>query len=359
MIVPRRVPCAVSLMLFIVLTCSQPPRPTFVYIPAGEDSKLVTFKFDSHNGDLTLAGPNVTQRGGLGPLAVDPPHNYLYAALTDNNAIASFKIDKQSGQLTYLNVSTVVGNPAFITIDNSGQWLLGAFYFADRIAIYPIQGGVVSGKEMQLLVSPCHEPHSTWLDETNHYVLAPCLGSDLVLQFKFDEKSGQLSNNTPPYVATDKGAGPRHLAFHPNGKYAYVINEVGSTITGYNRVTQGTIAAFQTVSTLSPNWNGTNAAADVHITPDGKYLYGTNRGNDTIAAYSIDVGSGHLSLIKHYNTEAIPRAFAIDPTGKFIIVAGEVSGYAAVYQISDDGTLIPLKRYYVGSNLMWVLFVTL
>jgi len=328
MIVPRRVPCAVSLMLFIVLTCSQPPRPTFVYIPAGEDSKLVTFKFDSHNGDLTLAGPNVTQRGGLGPLAVDPPHNYLYAALTDNNAIASFKIDKQSGQLTYLNVSTVVG-------------------------------GVVSGKEMQLLVSPCHEPHSTWLDETNHYVLAPCLGSDLVLQFKFDEKSGQLSNNTPPYVATDKGAGPRHLAFHANGNYAYVINEVGSTITGYNRVTQGTIAAFQTVSTLSPNWNGTNAAAAVHITPDGKYLYGTNRGNDTIAAYSIDVGSGHLSLIKHYNTEAIPRAFAIDPTGKFIIVAGEVSGYAAVYQISDDGTLIPLKRYYVGSNLMWVLFVTL
>ena len=178
--------------------------------------------------------------------------------------------------------------------------------------------------------------HSINFDKSNRYAVACDLGIAKILVYKFDSKTGKLELNEQPFFQTRTGAGPRHFAFHPNGKSAFVINELDSTITTFfydgNR---GTLKENQTVPTLPADFSGANTCADIHVSPNGKFLYGSNRGHDSIVSYRIDK-KGKLEFIEHTSTGGkTPRNFAIDPTGKFLLAANQNSDSVVVFRIDE------------------------
>jgi 6-phosphogluconolactonase len=187
-------------------------------------------------------------------------------------------------------------------------------------------------------------PHSIVLDPANNYVFVPDLGLDKVMQYRFDRANGQLSANQPPYSETIPGSGPRHLVFHPSGTKAYVINELDSTVTAYAYDSErGWFERLQTISTLPGDYSGSNLAADLHLTPDGNFLFGSNRGHDSIACYKVDQTTGWLTHLAFIQTGGRkPRGFAIDPTGSYLLAANQESHSIVTFRIDQEtGMLNP------------------
>jgi len=351
---------AASVLCLILVGIELASSQTIVYVSSANANKICSFIL-LENGNLVPNG-NTSIQGGPGPLAVDPAKEFLYVAL--NSAIATYSI-QAGGALSLVGVSPIVDipSPVMIETDANGEFLLVAYWGeafgqTGKIAIYPVDlDGTILSTPTQVLV-PCLNPHSIWHDTTNKFVYVPCMGSDEVLQYVFDHDTGTLKPNTPAFVPTPKGAGPRHLTFHPNGKIVYVIDELGNTMTTYAKATDGTLQQIQLISTLPPDWNGTDNAADVHITPDAAYLYGSNRGNNSIVAFTVDKTTSLLTYLGVWPTVNWPRAFNIDPSGKWLISAGQLSGTIREYAINKDGTLTILRDLVIGDNLLWVLFVT-
>lgn len=189
-------------------------------------------------------------------------------------------------------------------------------------------------------------PHAHWIETTpdNRFAIAVDLGLDELLVYRFDASKGSLIPNDPPFASLDPGAGPRHLAFHPNGKLAYVVNELQSTITAFTYdPSGGTLQKLNTISTLPKNFTGVNDTAEIHVHPSGKFLYASNRGHDSIALFSIDGRTGALTLVDHFPTQGkTPRDFDIDPTGKFLFVANQGTNNIVVFRIDlNNGKLTP------------------
>jgi len=192
-------------------------------------------------------------------------------------------------------------------------------------------------------------------------VFIPNLGGDVVLQQKFDAQTGMMSANTPPSIATKKGAGPRHIVFHPNDRFAYLMNELDATVGAYAfDNTKGVLSELQTVSALPADFKGKPSAADIHVTPNGQFLYASERGSHTLAAYRIDAASGRLTPVGNFPTETKPRGFAIDPRGRYLLCVGQESHSLTVHAI-DGGTgkLMTVKQYPMGQNPNWVEIVDL
>jgi 6-phosphogluconolactonase len=188
----------------------------------------------------------------------------------------------------------------------------------------------------------------------------PNTGADKVLQFKFDPATGKLSPNSPAELATGTNTGPRHFWFHPSRNYVYFVNEKGSSVTCCRLDTQaGTLSAFQTIPTLPADFAGNNTCAHIETTPDGKYLYASNRGHDSLAVFSVDPSTGRLTAMGQQPTEKTPRAFAIDPSGRYLFAAGQASNQLASYRIGDDGRLQPLNVIPIGKGPAWVQIVTI
>ena len=189
-------------------------------------------------------------------------------------------------------------------------------------------------------------PHAHWIETTpdNRFAIAADLGLDKLLVYRFDAKTGALTPNTPSYAALDPGAGPRHLASHPNQKFVYALNELQSTITAFTYdKSRGTLQKLNTVSALPKNFSGNNTAAEIKVHPSGKFLFASNRGDDSIAAFSIDAHTGDLTLIDFFPTQGkTPRNFEIDPTGKLLLVANQDSNNIVVFRIDQSsGRLTP------------------
>jgi 6-phosphogluconolactonase len=221
--------------------------------------------------------------------------------------------------------------------------------------VYPIQNGIVNSKAVQVMDAPMN-PHMIKTDASGKYVLVPNKGADQVQQFIFN-KDGSLTPNTPSKVSFKQNTGPRHFTFNPSGDKVYVVNEISCTVDAfrYNKK-EGTLAGpFQEITTKPSDFNSDNTCADIHITPNGKYLYASNRGHDSLAGYAVDQKTGILTPIGWFATEKEPREFAIDPSGEFVIAAGESSGRIALYRIKDGGKLAQLKTYEVGHWPVWVL----
>ena len=186
--------------------------------------------------------------------------------------------------------------------------------------------------------------HSITLDPANRYAFAADLGTDKVMIYRLDAARGKLIPNKPPWACTKPGAGPRHFAFHPSGKYAYVINELDSTMMAFTYDgSRGSLTEIQIAPTLPEGWEGTNYCADVHVHPGGRFLYGSNRGHDSIVIYAIDPSTGRLALRGHGPTLGkAPRNFAIDPTGTFLLAANQDSDNIVVFRIDPaTGLLSP------------------
>ena len=329
----------------------------------GEKSKGVyVSRLDLASGALTrpeLAGETASPSF----LAVHPSQNFLYAINEIGNfqgkesgSVSAFTIDRNTGRLTALNQQPSVGRgPAHLVVDKAGRNVLVANYGGGSVAVVPIgtdgalkppsafiqhTGGSVDPERQK---GP--HAHSINLDPANRFAYAADLGLDKVLVYRFDADKGSLVANDPPFAQVAAGAGPRHFAIHPNG-FAYVINEMSVTVTAFRRdIERGSLTELQTISTLPPGQGVESgfSTADVQVHPSGRFLYGSNRGHDSIVVFAIDQKSGRLTYVENRPTQgSTPRGFGIDPSGSYLLAANQRSDSVVVFRIDKQtGRLTP------------------
>jgi 6-phosphogluconolactonase len=229
------------------------------------------------------------------------------------------------------------------------------------MAALPIgDDGRVQGPPSQILPN-LPKAHSILVDASNKNVYSGVLEKDVILQMKFDATTGTLSPNTPGSIGTKAGAGPRHIRFHPSGKFLFLITETTATIGSYAiDKDKGTLTELQFVETLPGGYKEQPAAADLQVTPDGRFLYGSERKTSTLTGFRIDADKGTLSAIGRFDTEKTPRGFGIDPRGRFLYSVGLDSNAMTAYVIDpQSGALKPIKQYQMGAMPNWIEFVDL
>jgi 6-phosphogluconolactonase len=290
-------------------------------------------------------------------LAIHPGRRYLYAVNEVNEVngtkaggVSAFSRDPRSGALTPLNRQPSGGpGPAHISADRDGAHALVANYGGGSVAVLPIgpdgrlqaPSSVVQHAGNSVNPQRQKEPHAHCIvvDSGNRFAYAADLGLDRILIYRFDAEKGTLTANDPPFAQVEPGSGPRHFAFHPKGRFAYVINEMTCTITAFEHdAGRGALAALQTISTLPHGQEVAKgfSTAEIQVHPSGLFLYGSNRGHDTIAVFSIDAKTGRLTHVQHESTQgSTPRNFGIDPTGRYLLAANQRSDSVVVFRIDQ------------------------
>jgi 6-phosphogluconolactonase len=329
----------------------------FVYVALGGENRIAVFAMEPATGGLRPAG-EVPLPGGPGPLAIDPGRCCVYAGLRSTRQLCAFRLDATSGALSLIGTVDLGADPCYLSMDRRGRYLLSASYSGGLVGVHRIaaDGSVATPPVEWRTTAPC--AHSIQTDPTNRFAFVPHVAeSNVLFQFTFDEVTGRLAPNPVPRVAPPEGTGPRHYEFHPSLPVLYCGNEQGSSVTAYRLdPEQGTLEPFQTLSTLPEGFTGENTTAQIHLAPPGRFLYVSNRGHDSIAAFAVESGTGRLSAIGHQTTEPMPRAFNHDPYGRYLYAGGLTSGQLASYRIDPHtGVLTPLEIYAVGKNPMWVL----
>jgi 6-phosphogluconolactonase len=284
-------------------------------------------------------------------LTIDRKRRFLYAVNEvsqfngkPSGALTSFAIDRTSGELSRINQkASEGGSPCYVTLDGNERFALVANYEAGNISVLPIKrdGSVddtVSvmqheGSSVNRDRQQGPHAHCVVVDKVNRYVFAVDLGIDKILGYKFNARTGKLTKHSE--ISLKPGAGPRHFTFHRNNKQAYVINELDSTVTAFNYdASRGLLKDHQTISTLPGGFSGENSCADLHVSPNGKFLYGSNRGHDSIVVFAIDGRSGRLTYVENVSTGGkTPRNFTIDPTGRLLLAANQKSDSVVTFWI--------------------------
>jgi 6-phosphogluconolactonase len=313
---------------------------------SGYSPDIDWFSVDSTTGGLASVGDVASFGTSPSFLAVNPAATHLYAV--DENAtgqVGAYSIDPKSGALTFQNAVSSGGNgPPFVSVDATGKFVLVANYGDGSVSVLPVLADGSLGAAVDT-ESVGAEAHMIVTDPTNHFVFVPCKGVDYVAQFVFNSMTGKLTPNAVPRVATATGAGPRHLAFHPNGRYAYLINETNSTLSLYGfDATAGTLHEIQTVSTIPSTFTGTNTAAEVHVHPSGAWTFGSNRGDDSLVVFAIDASTGKMTLVGFTPSGGtMPRDFTLDPTGTFLYAANQGTGNVVPFRFdATSGSLSPV-----------------
>lgn len=286
---------------------------------------------------------------------IHPNGKFLYAVSEAGAAgrVFAYSIDAATGDLTLLNEAPTGGaGPCHVNVDHAGKYVLVANYNSGSASVIPIRPdgglgeptGFVQHEGSSVNPGRQKEPHahSVNLSPDDRFVFVADLGIDKIMVYKLDGQTGKIVANDPPFAQLKPGAGPRHFAFHPDGKHAYVINELDSTITAFvYDAASGALKEIQTVPTLPSGFAGSSWCAEIRVHPSGKFLYGSNRGHDSIAAYRIDPAKGTLAFVEHETADLkTPRNFNIDPTGKFCLVANQDGNSVVVFKI-DQGTGSP------------------
>jgi len=344
--------------LAALLTTAAARAGTFLFVSVAAEKRIAVYRLDPETGKLTHRSDCKIEDGEPGALAVDPARRFLLAAIRSTGKLASFRIDPATGRLMHLNTVPAGADPAYLSTDRGGRYLLTAYYVAAKVTVHALgEEGRLGDEPLQTLPT-ADKAHAVVPDPSGRFVFVPHTGPDAIFQFRFDAGKGRLTANSPERLWTPKGTGPRHLVFHPTRPVAYVANEQGGSVTAYALdPTAGTLRPLQTVSTLPKDFKGTNACAEVRVHPSGKFLYVANRGHDSIACFTLDA-EGKLTAAGHATTEKTPRSFDLDPSGKFLFAAGEASGKVAAYRIDPDtGGLKRLATYEVGKRPWWVMAV--
>jgi 6-phosphogluconolactonase len=341
-------------------------REYLVYIGTytGKNSKgIYAFRFNASTGKLTPVGL-AAESTSPSFLAVHPNHQYLYAVGEVNEfggqksgAVSAFSIDHKTGKLTLLNqVSSRGTGPCHLSVDKTGKNVLVANYDGGSVAVLPVNAdgrlreasafiqhtGSSINKERQ----EAPHAHCIFNSPDNRFALAADLGLDEVVVYHFDAARGSLTPNDPPFGKTPPGSGPRHFAFHPNGRLVYVIDEIKCTVSTFSYdPARGALNLLDTVSTLPDGYNITSndSTAEMRVLPSGKFAYGSNRGPDSIAVFGINPAKGTLTPVEIVSTQGkTPRGFNIDPTGSFLIAANQDSDTLVVFRIDPNtGRLTP------------------
>ena len=340
---------------------------TVVYVSNAGSKEIFVFAMDRDSGDLTpverVAVPGTDKPSPTSiPMAVSPGHRFLYAALrSEPFPVSSFAIDPESGRLTHLGAAPLADSMAYIVTDRSGRFLLSASYPGAKLAINPIDATGRVGERPTQVLSTQPKAHCVVVDASNRYAYCTNLGGDIVMQLRFDAQAGTVSPNQPAAISTKPNAGPRHLAFHPNGRFLYLLNETDATLGIYAvDPATGTLAELHTVPTLPPDFSGKPSAADLHVTPDGRFIYASERTTSTIKGFRLDPERGTFSRCGRWPTETTPRGFAIDPRSRFLLAAGLSSNAMSVAAIDPDtGALAAVRQYRLGEMPNWIEIVDL
>jgi len=326
-----------------------------VYVSNAESGDISVLHLDPRQRALVQV-QNVPVGGEVMPLALSPDRRRLYAARrSEPREALSFAIDPRTGQLATLGAAALPHSMAYIATDREGRYLFSASYGGNQIAVNAIDAnGVVQATQQVLPTGP--NAHAIQADPSNRFVFASTLGAGVVVQLRFDAATGQLTPNTPPTLQAHASASPRHFVFSGDSRFVYLLNELDAVIDvlAFDSA-PGTLRPLQTIGTLPPGFSGDPWASDLHLTPDGRFLYSSERRSDTIAAFKVDAASGALTLIGHVPTESQPRGFNITPDGRFLIAAGQRSHRLRLYEIdAQAGSLQALAEYPAGRGPNWI-----
>src|SRR6266446_4734016 len=346
---------------------------TFVYVSNADDGEIGTYTMQP-DGSLK-PGQGVKAEKIVMPMAVSPDKRFLIAAVRSKPYQAySYIIDPGSGDLKLVGKGSLAESFPYISLDRSGRFLFGASYGANLVSVNPVGADGRVGEPLQVIPT-ARNAHAIRTDNTNRFVFVPHLGTDQVFQFLFDEKSGRLTANTPPVAQMKAGSGPRHLITSPDNRFVYLLNELTATVTTLALDGRtGTLKEVSSASALppdsklgpgaprpSPGRNTDNDlwASDLHLTPNGKFLYAAERTGSSIGAFRVDAATGSLAYLGSTPTEKQPRGFRIDPTGRFMVVSGEKSETITSYSIvQSNGSLVPVGKVPTGKGSNWVEIVS-
>ncbi len=325
---------------------------------SGKSEGIYVYDFNTETGDSkkrsSLQTPNPSY------LAVSPDQKIVYAVSeTDEakregtgGAVSAFSFNPLNGSLSLINQQFSQGrNPCYVSVDKTGKWVFAANYSSGSAVLFPVRsdGGLENAK--QVLQDNGAGPnkdrqeaphlHSTILSPDDKFLFTPDLGIDKVMIYRFDKKSGTLNPAAIPFAASTPGSGPRHFDFHPNNKFAYLIEEMSGTVAAF-KYKKGKLTPIQRTSTLPTDFKGVIGSADIHVSPDGKFLYASNRGeSNTIAIFSIDSNTGKLTAIGHQSTMGkTPRNFNFDPGGNFLLVANQNTDNIVIFKIDRKTGLL-------------------
>jgi 6-phosphogluconolactonase len=350
----------------------------YVYIgtyASREDPGIYVYTLNSDTGELAFV-ESISGIDNPSYLAIDSRKQHLYAVSEtetfqgqEGGSVAAYSIQPQTGKLTWLNQQPTLGEaPCFVSVDHRGGSLLVVNYFGGNLSIFPLQeDGMIGtltahiqhvGKGVRADRQEAPHPHSIPIDPTGSYAFVPDLGLDRIFVYQLDYDAHMLSLRGE--IEVEAGSGPRHLLFHPSLKYAYVLNELASTITAFaTDIEQATLHPIQTISLLPADFVGENTSAEVRISPDGRFLYGSNRGDDSIAVFSIQQDTGQLTYVEHVSTLGkTPRNFNLAPDGRFLFAANQDSDSIITYTVDQaTGRLTPTGQTLQIPRPVCILFV--
>jgi len=365
------------LSALIMVVAGTANAATYVYVSNAEDGNIGVYTMEN---DGTLRPGDRIEAGKLVmPMSVSPDKRFLYAAVrTKPYTVVTYAIDRKTGALKQLSKAPLADSFPSICVDRTGRYLLGASYGGHKVSVNAIDKNGKVSDPLQVIPT-AFNAHCIIVDKTNRYVFVPHLGSDQIFQFGFDAKTGKLMANTPPIFQMKAGTGPRHIIISGDNKFAYLLSEMVGTVTTLSLDQKtGLLSEVSQASILPPDsklkpgvprapagegetprdvsndiW-----ASDLHLTPDGKFLYAAERTSSTLGTFSVDAATGKLTYLASTPTEKQPRGFRIHPNGKYMVVSGELSDTISSYAIETNGALKLLGQYPTGKDSNWVEIVS-
>jgi 6-phosphogluconolactonase len=348
--------------------------PNALYVCLQDEDKVAAFVMNTETGELTRQA-DVPATGGPSVLAISQDRRTLYVGNRTAPAISSFRIDPQSGALTLLGTVSQEHAPTFLAPDRTGTHLLCAYYQGAGVAVRRLGADGAVGTASLSWLATAPGAHAIATDRSNRFAFVPHIarlndnvleppkdnpGPNVIMQFRFDAQTGNLTPNSPLRVEQSERMGPRHYCFHPTQDVVYFSNEQGCSVTVYRLDTaNGSLSATQTITTLPNGYTARNTCSQIHLTPSARFLYVGNRGHNSIAGFAVD-GTGRLAAVGQISTEPVPSAFCLDPAGQFLFAAGSASGRLAAYRINGEtGALTPLTTYAAGRRPQAMLAVHL
>jgi 6-phosphogluconolactonase len=364
--------------LVFVGTYTEPIRFGTGQILEGNGEGIYVYRLDASSGALTLG---LVNKGITNPsyLAFAPDRRFLYAVNElktyegrPTGTVSAFAVDGATGRLDFLNKQLTHGtDPCHVVLDHKGTHAFVANFMSGSVSVLPVRrdGGLDPASDFVQHVGSGVDPnrqqgphaHSVTLDPADRYAFVPDLGFDKLMIYRFDRRRGLIEPNRVAWIKMKPGAGPRHVALHPTGRFAYLVNELDSTIAAlaYDRRT-GTFRYIDCVPTLPADFSGASTCADIQMSPSGRFVYASNRGHDSIVVYRVEARSGRLTFVEHQATGGkTPRSFGIDPTGTFLIAANQDSDTVVTYRIdARSGRLQPTGHVIQVPTPVCVKFMT-